>query len=115
MPEILFHVKSECEERQRGIGEFSFFFFFLRQRSTGMIVDLLLSLHESRTSCCRLRCCITRGGRRSFFRDFDYSGCFIDGNVTLTNVVIFLFDRERFWGLGSHAWCVVVCVDFAVY
>ena len=54
--------------------------------------------------------------RASFiFRDFDYSEYFIDGNVTLTNIVIVFFDRERFWGLGWHAWCVVVCVDFAVY
>ena len=27
----------------------------------------------------------------------------------------FFFERERFWGLGWHACCVVACVDFAVY
>ena len=100
MPEILFHVESEREERQGGIGELSFFFFFLRQRSTGMIVDVLLSLHESSTSCSRLRCCITTGGPCLFFRDFEYAEYFIDGNVALINAVMGLFERERFWGLA---------------
>ena len=54
--------------------------------------------------------------RASFiFLYFDYSECFIDGDVTLTNAVMFFFERERFWGFGWHACCVVACVDFAVY
>ena len=73
---------------------------FLRQMFTGMIVDFLRSLHESRTSCSRLRCCITTGGPCLFFRDFEYAEYFIDGNVALINAVMGLFERERFWGLA---------------
>ena len=42
--------------------------------------------------------------RASFiFRDFDYSECFIDGNVTLTNVVMVFSIARGFgvWG-GMH-------------
>ena len=45
------------------------------------------SAYESRTSRTRTRCCTTRGGSRSFFRDFNSENVCIDGSVNLLHVI----------------------------
>ena len=59
--------------------------------------------------------------RASFiFRDFDYSECFIDGNVTLTNAVMVFFRSREVLGFGvacmlccGLCWfcCISICVQ----
>ena len=69
-----------------------------------------LSAYESRTSCTRTRCCTTRGGRRSFFRDVNSESACIDGVDTLAHVIKVLSAS----GFGILDSCIHVCVQVSI-
>ena len=77
------------------------------------MIFVVCAAYESRTFRTRTRCCTTRGGRRSIFRDVNSESVCIDGVDTLAHVIKVL--TVRGFGILDRTFIVSWSLSIALH